>query len=141
MNQRADIDSASDWDHGRAWLPDGSQQRESAIRDAIASLTGDDARFDVNHAGESSPWLSNTRNEASTDRISKTDKHDWSRAAFLLQSSRHRYRVREDYIRLRSYKLPRQSLCTGASRGVAIVDVNVAALYPSAFGQTLTQRG
>ena len=42
MNQRADIDSASDWDHRRAWLPDGSQQREAAIHSAIADLTGDD---------------------------------------------------------------------------------------------------
>ncbi|MGZ4740601.1 MAG: hypothetical protein ACXVLM_15365, partial [Ilumatobacteraceae bacterium] len=41
MNRRADIDSTNDWDHGRAWLPDESQQRESEIRAAIAELTGD----------------------------------------------------------------------------------------------------
>ena len=40
MNERADTATAIAAGHDRAWLPASSRQRESAIRQAIAELSG-----------------------------------------------------------------------------------------------------
>ena len=42
MTTRADVADSLDSDRARDWLPDGPQQRESTIREAIAGLTGAD---------------------------------------------------------------------------------------------------
>jgi glycine hydroxymethyltransferase len=42
MTTRADVAGSLDSDRARRWLPDGPQQRESSIREAIAALTGAD---------------------------------------------------------------------------------------------------
>ena len=101
----------------------------------------DDARLEVQHAGEIAARPRHARNEACADRIGDIDEYDRDRAALPLQPGGGPSRMCEDHVGLQADQLfgkRRNALRPGGRE--AIVEADIATLRPSASFQPLPER-